>query len=287
MFGYVNIDKPNIMFKDYDTYKAYYCGLCKTLGTHHNSQLMRFSVNFDITFLTLLAHNYRKVTPTFTKGRCIAHPVGNKFYIVDNNEVQECITDINVMLGYYKLDDDVYDNNNAIKAMGKAFFSGKYKKVAKKYPALDEILKENYYKLRQLESEKCTRLDLLADKFATILVAVGEVACKKTDDNLKKLCYNLGRWIYIIDAYDDLEKDIAGGVYNPLAVDGQLDDNKRAKIRETVEYSLQHAINSIIESYDAMEISVSEGALSNVIYCGLQARTNMVLERGKNGTKID
>ncbi len=283
MFGYVNIDKPNIMFKDYDTYKAYYCGLCKTLGTHHSSQLMRFSVNFDITFLTLLAHNYRKVMPTFSKERCIAHPIGKKFFVVDNNEVQECITDINVMLGYYKLDDDVYDNKSTIKSIGKAYFATKYKKVATKYPELDKIVKDNYFELRKLESEKCPKLDLLADKFAKILVAVGEVACKKTDDNLQKLCYNLGRWIYIIDAYDDLEKDIADGVFNPLAVNGKLDDSTRATIKETVEFSLQHAINAIIASYDAMDISISEGALSNVVYCGLQARTNSVLKRGENG----
>ncbi|MFI3229770.1 MAG: DUF5685 family protein, partial [Bacillota bacterium] len=264
MFGYVNIDKPNIIFKDYDTYKAYYCGLCKTLGTHTNSQLMRFSVNFDITFLTLLAHNARNLQPTFEKERCIAHPVGSKFYVVQNNEIQECIADINVMLGYYKLDDDVYDNKSVTRRMGRAFFSGKYKKAAEKYPQLDKVLRTNYLELRELEGKKCAQLDRLADKFAKILVAVGEVACGKTDANLQSLCYNLGRWIYIIDAYDDLEKDIEGGVFNPLAVDGQLDDEKRKSIYDTVQCSLRSAIGIIIDCYNAMEISISEGALSNV-----------------------
>ena len=88
MFGYVKADKPNMLIKDYATYRAYYCGLCKSIGKRA-SQTMRMSVNYDITFLSLLAHNYCRTEPTFKETRCIVHPVGKKFPVVENNPVQE------------------------------------------------------------------------------------------------------------------------------------------------------------------------------------------------------
>ena len=54
MFGYVNVYKDELKIKDYDTYRAYYCGLCKMLGKRHNA-LARLSLNYDLTFLAVLS----------------------------------------------------------------------------------------------------------------------------------------------------------------------------------------------------------------------------------------
>ena len=109
MFGNVLIDKPNILIKDYETYRAYYCGLCKSIGKEYGT-VLRLTLNYDIVLLALLGHNYEQVEPIYLSEHCITHPV-RKVPTVKNNEVLTRVADINIILGYYKASDDVIDEN--------------------------------------------------------------------------------------------------------------------------------------------------------------------------------
>ena len=108
MFGYVVIDKPNILIKDYQTYRSHYCGVCKAIGKE-SGQIMRLTLNYDVVLLSLLGHNYDDLDPEFATGRCIAHPVGRKIEYIKDNPILRRIADINTILGYYKVYDDVVD----------------------------------------------------------------------------------------------------------------------------------------------------------------------------------
>jgi hypothetical protein len=265
-----------MLIKDHAEYRAYYCGLCKALGKEF-SQLTRFSINYDITFLALLAHNVLKVTPIIKQSRCIAHPIGRKFPIAEVNPIFKKIAHINVILGYYKAKDDVLDGGGFKYKLAKALFYFKFRRAKKTLPDFNERVKECYVRLREMEARGEESLDKLADAFAVMLTEVGKTAFNKIDDNLYALCYNLGRWIYLIDAYDDLEKDISKGRFNPFAPSGELTDEIRSKALESAEFSLKTAVNMVRECYDKMDITVSEGALSNVIYLGLNFKTAAVL----------
>lgn len=279
MFGYVTADKPNMLIKDFAEYRAYYCGLCKEIGRRYKRQAARFFINYDVTFLTILAHNYRKVQPTIKEERCVAHPVGKKFSVVQSDEVQGIIVDINTLLGYYKLEDNVLDDGGVKYRTVRAYCKPMFNKAAKRFPDLSRAISDNYQRLRIMENEGTATLDEKADTFATILKAVGRTATGASDDNLDTLCYYLGRWIYIIDAYDDLARDIRDGKFNPLINKGEtLTTEREAEIYSEVEFSLKSCIKFIREAYDNMDITVSEGALSNVIYCGLRLRTETVLK---------
>ena len=112
-----------------------------------------------------------------------------------------------------------------------------------------------------------------------MLIAVGKAACPDPDENLYTLCDNLGRWIYLIDAYDDMRKDKEKGAFNPLLPrDGELTEEVLDKIQNKVSEKLYGYIREIRAAYDRMSITVSEAPLSNVIYLGLRARTEEVLE---------
>ncbi|MDR2267160.1 MAG: DUF5685 family protein [Christensenellaceae bacterium] len=283
MFGYVKADKPNMLIKDHTEYRAYYCGLCKTLGRRY-SQLTRISINYDITFLTLLAHNYRKIETKFSEGRCIIHMLSRKFLIADNDLAQEIVADLNIILGYHKALDDVLDGGNVAHRAVLAFLKRKYKKAAAKFPDVAQSTAKHYEQLRCLEKSGETSLDKLSDPFAKMLTEICIVATGKTDDFLEELCYNLGKWIYIIDAYDDLMSDYENNKFNPLnPMHLEISDELANTIYETAKFNLLLAVKNIRDAYDAMDISISEGPLSNVIYCGLRAKTNAVLE--KRGTK--
>jgi hypothetical protein len=278
MFGYVTADKPNMLMKDYADYRAYYCGLCKTLGKRYN-QLMRFSINYDITFLSLIAHNYLKFKPTIKHGRCVAHPVGKKFPIVLNNEIQEKIADVNIILGYYKALDDVLDDGGFKYKFACAMLKDRFKVAKKRLPKLAQDVKTCYEDLRTLEKNKEPSLDKLSHCFATMLQHVGEAVMPNINDNLLRLCYNLGRWIYLIDAFSDLEDDFKCGAFNPFIPNGELTDEIKNAVHEIATFTLKTAVAEIRDAYDKMEVTVTEGALSNVVYLGLRTRTETVLNK--------
>lgn len=275
MFGYVVIDKPNILIKDYQTYRSYYCGLCKAIGKQ-NGHAMRFTLNYDIVLLSLLGHNYDNVDPEFCEGRCIVHPLGKKISYVKNNDILCKIADINTILAYYKVLDDVIDENKH--KLLKSALSGRYKKAKKRIPVFDERIKAGYERLREYEKNKVD-YSVLADCFGSMLLSVADTLTESADNNLRELLFNLGKWIYIIDAFDDMKKD-SGKNFNPfLSVVKEWDNKIFDEVEAIIRPKLYQVIENIINVYNKMEIKISEGALSNIIYLGLKARTEFVLTR--------
>lgn len=277
MFGYVVIDKPNILIKDYNIYRSYYCGLCKSIGKHYG-QLMRFTVNYDIVLLSLLVHNYQQVEPTFTQGKCILHPIGKRVPIAKSAKIFKKIVEANVILGYYKVLDDVIDEGKH--KIIKFFIKRKFKQAQKNHQEFCRVVDNQYNKLRELEKNNCRDFELLADCFGEMMISLIDTVSEKVDDTLRSLCYNLGKWIYYIDAYDDIREDFEDNKFNPFIIDAEvIDDNFYNKLDKRARYLLYSTIDKIINDYDKMNITISEGALSNIIYLGLKSRTEMVLER--------
>lgn len=279
MFGYVKADKPDMRIRDYAVYRAYYCGLCKCIGKH-NPPLMRFGINYDITFLSMLAHNYAKLKTEFEDSRCLVHEMGRKFSVVKEDKIQIAVAEVNTMLGYYKLTDDVSDGGKLKHRIARAYVKGKYKRTARKHKELDRELKRIFEGFDTLEKSGCKDIDALAELSGEMLVAVAKDVCPGADADLTVLADNLGRWIYVIDAFDDLGKDIKQGDYNPLKPEGELTDEEFARIKSEVECRLNAYVKNIISAYDRMDITVDEPPLSNVVYLGLSLTTEDVLAKG-------
>ncbi|MFA6866218.1 MAG: DUF5685 family protein [Clostridia bacterium] len=284
MFGYVVIDKPNILVKDWETYRGYYCGLCKAIGKQ-TGNMMRFSLNYDIVLLALLGFNYEKVVPEFSKGSCIVHPIRKKLNIVKPNEIMFRISDINTLLGYYKICDDVIDENKhkSIKMMLRPY----YKKAKARLPELAKKIDECYTKLRASEVNEADE-KILSDIFGQMMIAVAEGLTKNCDEMLRELCFYLGKWVYLIDAVDDLKKDFEEKNYNPfLRGFSKLGDDEFNIIEPKARFLLNDCIDKILATYERINILISEGALSNILYRGLQQRTDLVFsKRGEECRKI-
>lgn len=270
--------------KDHTEYKAYYCGLCKSIAKT-NPQFMRMSVNFDIVALSLIAHNYAKLTPTAKPGRCVVHPFSRKFPILEHNEVQARIVDINTILGYYKLKDDNDDEKGIRKKFAKIYVKPKYKRAAKRMPQLDIELNRIYKDFDSIQKSQTesNKLPKLLEKSGEMLVEIGKAACPNYDDKLIEFCDNLGKWVYLIDAYDDMRKDKKSNSFNPLIKkDVPLTEEYIEEVTLMVQANLLEFISRMRDAYDLMDITISEGPLSNIVYMGLKAETKAVLENRAN-----
>ena len=109
MFGYVVINKPELKIKDYDKYQEYYCGLCQSLKQNHGRR-GQLTLNYDLNFVGILLSSLYEPTDKQYLIRCPLHPFHKKS--VRTNQYMNYVSDMNIVLTYYKLEDDVLDENS-------------------------------------------------------------------------------------------------------------------------------------------------------------------------------
>lgn len=288
MFGYIVPDKPNMRIKDFTLYKAYYCGMCKSIKKR-DGNFLRLGVNYDIALLSLVIHNILKEEPRLIDAKCFVNPL-RKHKEVAPDKITERIADVNTLMAYYKCADDIADEGGLKARIGKAVYRASYKKARRALPGTDASLELNYEKLRALEKEKKEGIDPYADVFGAVMRDMGKELCgEKLTQDAAQFMYLIGRWIYLADAADDMARDEKKGCFNPI-----LNRYKPEKAEEIYEKRGQELTelmeateNEIIRIYDNMEITVSEAPLSNVIYMGLAARRVQVLNnKGEKCQKI-
>lgn len=264
MFGYVNAYKDLLRVCDYNVFRGYYCGLCKQLGKNFN-QLTRFGLSYDMTFLAILTSSLSGDKPDLKYENCIAHPMTKRPVIHDDDGISYS-ADISVILTYLKLKDD-WDDEKNIKSLARIFYMRSYKKVSANYRDKFEIISENMRRLHQLESEKCGNPDMPADCFGKII----ETVFDRYGDNkaLAWLGYHIGRFIYITDAFNDINDDYKNKNYNPFIV--MMGENTdKDEIREDVINSLTYTLSEIANAYNLLDIKKNKEILDNIIYLGLR-----------------
>mgnify|MGYP001328510311 CR=1 FL=1 len=292
MFGYVEPDKPELKIREFDVFRGYYCSLCRTIGRLYG-QVPRISLNYDLTFLYVLLDSIDSGKITGTIERCLVHPAKKRFIITSNSFAEYC-ADMNIILTYYNLKDKWQDKKSLAAYGGLAALSGAFKKARKKHPEKCEALEKCLNRLSDLEKNGCDTVDEAAEPFAELMRELFECGYIKDEGDKKALGwmgYNLGRWIYILDAYDDLEEDIKDKNYNPILMqydynNGEDIDQFKASVRDAVNFNLTFSISEVEKSYTLLNIEKNKGLIDNIIYSGLLAKTDKVLQgRGKENEK--
>ena len=279
MFGYVKTDIPNMYVKDTILYKAMYCGLCKGIGKV-SGQRARLVLNYDLTFLSVLLHNLSDIDVKIEKQRCIAHQIKKRPVAVPD-KLTEKIGAFNVILAKYKILDDVIDSGKG--RIKNAFFSKAYKKAKNFAPELDEIVDKNYKILREYEKNNSDSIDMVSDSFGNMISQAVEVLLQeKIDDNVTRLSYNLGKWIYLIDALDDFDKDKKKGNFNVfINIFKDVNDKKTLleKHRDFIVEIFSQIIFDIEELAKKLDYKFNHDLTDNVLLLGLKQQTKSIMEK--------
>lgn len=284
MFGYVTPYKMELKIKDYEMFKAYYCGLCISIKNNF-SNLCRMSLNYDMTFLGMLLDSLECSKHKYVVTRCIAHPMKKKPKVIDNKALDYAAF-CNVALVYYKLLDDYNDDNS----LNKKFISMYIKKfINKSGEDLSPILvniEENIKNLSSLEkSQNIISIDELSDPFASLTAFIISYYYKNEDfyDNLYNLGYNLGRWIYIIDAYDDLKEDMEKHKFNAInkafnTENLSYEDLITQQVNR-IEFNLLMSANTTVEALNRLPINKNKDLLFNILQLGLMNKIEIIKSR--------
>ena len=278
MFGYVRPSLARLSEEDRGRFSAAYCGLCRVLGRRYG-QAARMILNYDFTFLAILLWPGEEAE-ALRRG-CVAHPLqGRDFYPA--NEALELAADESVILAWWQIQDALADPGRGkakYRAAALALRSA-FEKARRFRPAFDGAARRQLARLRALEAARCPSLDEPADAFAKLLAAAaGEAGNPVKRRILEQLLYHLGRWIYLVDAADDLAEDFSSGSYNPLLSrygleQGELTEEARAGLV----VSLDHSIRLMAAAYELWDFGPWSPIIQATVYEGLFLVGRAVLE---------
>lgn len=269
MFGYVTVNIDELKIKDHRKYKSYYCGVCHSLKKRYGF-FARMTLSYDMTFLAVfLSSLYEEHTEPFME-RCIPHPFNKHETIV--NEYTDYAAAMNVMLSYYKMKDDWEDERSIKSRILAVLLKKAYKKASSDYPkqakAVETYIKEQH----ECEQEKDTSVDAAANPTGRMLGVLFAMRNDEWQQDTERMGFFLGKFIYIMDAFDDVDKDIKKGSFNPLVIFRNDSDFK-----ERCEQMLVMVAAETAKAFERMPILDNADILRNIIYSGMWSRFNEII----------
>ena len=281
MFGYVRPSADRLTEEEQARFTAVYCGLCHTLQRRYGLAA-RMILNYDLAFLAILLDESGMCCSC--QRRCMIHPI-KKRPCGQPTAALDTAADYSVILTWWQLRDGVADHGfwGGLKyRFASLFLRRAYRKARAAQPAFDENAKQHLKELSTLEKELCASIDRPADTFAMLLAGASDgVADPVRRRVLQQLFYHLGRWIYLTDAADDLQKDLKCGSYNPLALrfsleEGKLTQNSQQELATT----LDRSVEMMAAAFELLDFGDWTPIIRSVVYEGLYAVGGAVL----NGT---
>lgn len=266
MFGYVMADAATLSTQAQARYKAAYCGLCHSLSG--KISLGRLLLSFDMAYLTLLLDCAYESEISASRLKCLVHPIKPRECDISKNT--SYAADMTIILAYHKAVDDIIDDNKLTARFSKKHLENAYRAACERHGAKADSIEASLMALEAIERRNRPGADtdeaskcfgrLLGEVFAE-----GEFA-----QRLRPFGEALGRFIYIMDAWEDAGADRKYSRYNPLILNDTFEQDTYALLKALMA--------ACIREFEKLPLSC-EGAgkteleiLRNVLYRGIWTR---------------
>lgn len=275
MFGYIIINKGEMKFKEFDVYHAYYCGLCRSLKERHGLS-GQLTLSYDLTFLVMLLSSLYEPETVDGTTKCIAHPLER--HPVKKNCFTEYCADMNVLFSYYKCMDDWQDEKKFGKLTYAKLLKKSYREICGRYgekaKRIDELMRE----LSVQEKKQNRDIDLMAGIFGEMMSEIFAYRKDEWEDELRNIGSYLGKFIYLMDAYEDLEEDRKKERYNPFA--GRCEN---PDFEEEVRTILTMMMAGCSREFEKLPIIENAEILRNILYSGVWSRYEFLKKKKEEG----
>ena len=277
MFGYVTVCEPELKVKDLKKYRAYYCGLCRTLKEDYGF-MGQMTLTYDMTFAVILLSSLYETTTKHEEHRCKVHPAKRQHML--QNEITSYAAAMNVLLAYYHMEDDWQDDRKVSSLMTKSMIQGKAKKIIEKYPRQSEIIRKSLKELGECEHENSMDIDRAAGCFGRLMAELFVWKEDIWEKTLRKMGFYLGKFVYLMDAYEDLPEDRKKNRYNPLK-----ELAKRPDYEAQMEQILRMMIAESTVRFEQLPCLVDVDILRNILYDGVWNHYNKIQMKKREDNK--
>ncbi len=278
MFGYIVANEPELKIGEYRLYRSYYCGLCRDLRDSYGG-IGQLTLSYDTTFLSfLLTSLYEPADEAQGQTRCIAHPFED--HPTRRNEFTRYCADITVLLSYYAALDDWKDERSVKKLAASRLLRSGRDRAAERWKEKAEAAERQLALLHRYEEEGSSDLDAVSGAFGELMAEF--FVCRKDiwEPTLRRMGFYLGKFIYLLDAYDDLEEDRKNGSYNPLLLSMDGDPALDDRVRQILTMMMAECCSA----FETLPIVENVGILRNILYSGVWTRYDAVREQRMKGS---
>ena len=279
MFGFIRPVKSELRVREADRFQQVYCGLCHAIRARYGRFYTLF-LSYDMTFYALVTGSDQADTPPPCRKRCDAHPLTRRPCAAPDDALARA-ADVSVLLTYHKFRDSLADEKGAKRALAWLLCRlGRrgYNRARERLPAADREIIAALDDLQQFERERCDSMDRAADASARMTAAVVPRTGDDRERVLRQMFYHVGRWVYLLDAAQDVAEDLAQDNYNPVVLRYGLKTPELKEIREPLERTLERSLADICMAYDLLDIGRDADLVRNIIFLGMPLVTKQVLD---------
>lgn len=278
MYGYIVPKKTTLRAGDFVLYRSFYCGMCCQTGALYGN-MPRFTTNYDFAFLTALMHDYAQADVVIEEHGCILNP--KRKAVLQHNPLLEKLAAVNIILSYQKALDGVYDGDGFKYKVVKRMLKKPFKSAVELCPQVHSAVCEMEKAQREIERSCVAGIDRAAEPFAALMRSLPELILNtKTDDNLKGLCYNIGKFVYLADALDDITDDFKRRRYNPfLATYGDFENRKQfiSAHSDELEFCFKSICGRAAQCFGGLRFSQSYSLIRNIVFEGMPDKAEELL----------
>ena len=275
MFGYIIPDQQAMTPEARDRYRTAYCGLCRRAAALHG-MAGRMTLSYDLTFLNLLLSSlYEGETPAVAEtGRCPVHPI-RPIHWRYSGPTDYC-ADIGLALHYYSAQDKWEDDRSLLGLGYTKLLDQRRRDAEARWPRACQAITQGLDQLAQYEAAGCEDLDLVSGSFGGLMAELFDYKQDRWSGELRTIGYSIGKYIYLLDAWDDLERDKRKGSYNPLRRISAEPDYEE-QMREIFELLLAQAA----AAFRRLPCVEDADLLENILYSGIWLKYNVKNSRKK------
>ena len=277
MLGHMLFRKEELRFREYDRYRAFYCGLCHALSVRCGPAA-RFALSYEMTFLSILLTSLYDDPADNTRRRCALHPLGRHAEI--GGPAADYCADLSAILAYYDLLDGWEDERRADRLAESRLLRGAAGRAGERLPRQREAVETYIRELHAAEKRKEKNLDCTANLAGQMLAELYDWREDVYSADLRQLGFAIGKFVSLADSYEDLEKDEKRGGYNPL-----LPLKDRAGFVKESEEMLSAILAPGADAFERLPLVDDVEILRNILYSGIWQRVERATRRREKGEK--
>jgi len=264
MFGYVITNCKTLSEDERARFRAFYCGMCKTLHARYGN-LGRFTLSYDMTFLAIVLSALFEPEENSGKEICLPHPIKAHEYIL--NPMMDYAVDMNIALAYHKCMDNWQDDRNIFYAAGAKALQSAYRRVKHAHAAECSAIEAWIERIRCIEQSGLQEIDPPMNATGEMMGVLFRCGNHFWSDQLYRMGEGLGKFIYFMDAYDDLQKDIQKNKYNPLK-----SMMRQENFEEICKQGLAMMMADCADAFEELPIVKDADLIRNILYSGAWAK---------------
>ena len=271
MFGYITVDPGSLQEEEKKRYQSWYCGLCQKM-----SQIMgetgRMALSNDMTFLYILISSVYDQTGTDTSRACPMHPLKKRrMHITD---AASYCADMNLLLAYYKLLDDIRDEHHRSSRLRARNMEKEIGQIQARYPEKNRRIQQALESIHELEDAQSNDIDALCRLSGDMVAEVFDSRNDIFSPLFRRIGYALGQFIYLMDAWEDYDEDLKKHRFNPLR---SIHD--APGYEDTVWDALSGMLGEAVAAADLLPIEQDRDLIEHVLLRGVFYRYHLRMQK--------